>query len=45
VKYVQNPSFKGKCMCAPSFLVCGHLTTSVSAHSLGGTPSATISHS
>jgi len=28
--------FKGKLMCAPSFLVCAHLTTHVT-HSLGGT--------
>jgi len=25
MKYVQNALFKGKCMCAPSFLMCAHL--------------------
>jgi len=24
--------FKGKCMCAPSFRVCAHLTTCVRTH-------------
>jgi len=41
MKYVQITFFKGKFMCAPSFLVCTHLTTCARAkkhvHSLEGT--------
>src|SRR6218665_1466889 len=32
-----NTFFKGKFLCAPSLLVCAHLTTCVRAHSLEGT--------
>ena len=32
-----NTCFKGKCKCAPSFLVCTHFTTCVHAHSLDET--------
>jgi len=36
MKCVQKHYFKRKIMCAPSFLVCAHLTTCV-CHSLEGT--------
>jgi len=37
MKCVQKTFFKGKYMCAPSFLVCAHLATCVHTHSLEGT--------
>jgi len=38
-----NTFFTGKFMCAPSFLVCAHLTSCARVHSLEGTLDATLS--